>query len=165
MKSPDPATVAQLTATATVAVVLAGVLLAGPLLGVVPLGDPPAESDIGDGTATVESASLSGPVTLSDGRFGTGVRYVRTPAATVDVASTTGRSRLVYRLVVPELDVEESVTQSLDSPGQYRLSMRDVAVSPDDGTGPFDGRITVTVQSFAGEQTVYDRNVTVGEQR
>jgi hypothetical protein len=162
---PDRATTAQLTATATVAIVLAGTLLTGPLLGVVPLGDPPAESDIGDGTATVESASLAGPVTLSDGRFGTGVRYVRTPAATVDVTSTTGRSRLVYRIVVPELDVEESVTASLDSPGQYRLSMRDVAVSPDAGAGPFAGRVTVTVQSFAGEQTVYDRNVTVEGQR
>ncbi|MUV90334.1 hypothetical protein GJ629_10850 [Halapricum sp. CBA1109] len=165
MEFPDPATTAQLTATATVAVVLTGTLLTGPLLGVVPLGDPPAESDIGDGTATVESASLSGSVTLSDGRFGTGVRYVRMPAATVDVASTTGRSRLVYRLVVPELDVEESVTKSLDSPGQYRLSMRDVAVSPDASNESFEGRVTVTVQSFAGEQTVYDRNVTVEEQR
>jgi hypothetical protein len=159
----DPATVARVAAAATVAFVLAGAVLTGPLLGV--FEPPPQTDEIGDGTAQVGSVSApTYDVVVTYGRFGTDTWYLRAPDATVRVDGTDGRSRLVARLRVPALSVDEVARQSIPpgGTGRYTLSTGSIALGPDRPTGgPFRGRLTVSVQSFRGDRTVFNETVTV----
>jgi hypothetical protein len=149
---------------ATVAAVLLVVVLSGPLVAVVDLSDEPVAQQLGDGTATVSNVTLSaGEVRMTTGRFGTQAYYLRLPEATVDVASYDGRPRLVYRVRVPGLDLDRVETELLtgDS-GRTVLRMPDRAFQfehVDDET--YEGTVTVRVQSFERDETVYNRTVRI----
>ncbi|MBX0322828.1 hypothetical protein EGH21_07265 [Halomicroarcula sp. F13] len=120
-------------------------------------------TDFGEGTATVSSVDVeAASIRVTDGRFGTGVEYVRPPTATVSVESVTGRPRLVYLVSIPNVDVELVETTVVTGPGTYRLEPEDHGMAT--GTadaGTYDGTLTVRVQSFTADRTVYRENVTV----
>lgn len=120
---------------------------------------------VGDGqaNATVERLDTD-EIVIDSGRFGTEVRYLRIPDATVTVSDTVGQPRLVYRVVVPALEVDSVTTQVLQNgqSGQLRLGMRDrgldpAAVSEDQ----YRATVTVRVQSFEGDRTFFERNESV----
>ncbi|QIO21631.1 hypothetical protein [Haloarcula sp. JP-L23] len=136
-------------------------LSTGPLAG----SDVTAErvSDFGEGTATVSSVRAeTAAIRVTDGRFGTAVEYLRPPTATVHVASVTGRPRLVYLVSVPDIDVDLVETAVVRRSGTYRLVPEDKGLAR--GTAEaetYDGTLTVRVQSFTADRTVYRENVTV----
>ncbi|NLV08525.1 hypothetical protein ACAH01_03520 [Halomicrobium sp. HM KBTZ05] len=146
-----------------VAVVAVTLLLTGPF-GVV---DATARNPttVGDGraNATVERLDTSG-LLVEGGRFGTGVDYLRIPDATVAVSDIEGRPRLVYRVSVPELGVDRTTTKLLSGgqSGTVRLGMRDRGLDPDSVTEQrYRATITVRVQSFEYDQTVFETDETV----
>jgi len=121
-------------------------------------------STVGDGNATVESTTLDAPaLTVTDGRFGATVQYVRLPVATVTVESVTGRPRLVYLVSVPELGVERAETHVITRGGTYRLAPDDRAMPPGRADGSYEAVLTVRVQSFTTDRTVARTTVTVGD--
>lgn len=146
-------------AVGVVAVTLA---LSGPAVSAVSFGPSPG-GELDDGNATVASASLDGTAALTDGRFGTGVAYLRVPDATVRLSAVTGNPRLVYRVSVPGLGVDAAATTGL-GPASRRARVR----VPDRAFEPatvdrdrYRGTLSVHVQSFAVYRTVLRRNVTV----
>jgi len=119
-------------------------------------------STVGDGNATVESTTLDAPaLTVTDGRFGATVQYVRLPVATVTVESVTGRPRLVYLVSVPELGVERAETHVITRGGTYRLAPDDRALGSDTAAGTYEASLTLRVQSFETAHTVARVNHTV----
>lgn len=145
----------------TVVFVLGTLVATGPLVGLVDVG--PAETGLGEGTATVENVHLPTSLSMTPGRFGTGVVYLRIPPAVVDLSSVDGRSRLVYRVAVPSLGFERIGTRTLD-PGTTRttVGMSDRAFAPARlAVSAYRVRISVRVQSFAIDRLVFDRNHTV----
>lgn len=165
MRSFDAATAARISTALTVAVVLAGTLLSGPVLGVFTLDGPVGTDQLGDGTATVSSVSVDADrLVISDGRFGTGMAYLRVPDAVVDVERATGNSRLIYRLEVPALEIDTDSTAALASgrSGTHRLRIDDPAFEHEDVTAErYTATVAVRVQSFAVDETLYRENVTV----
>lgn len=163
MSLQDPTTVSRVVAAATVAFVLVGAVLTGPLLGI--FEPPPQTDEVGDGTAQVGAVSVATEdIAVTYGRFGTDTWYLRAPDAVVRIDRTDGRSQLVARLRVPELEVDEVTRQSVPpgGTGRYTLSHGSIALGPDRPTGgPFRGRLTVSVQSFRGDRTVFNETVTV----
>jgi len=145
----------------SVAVVLGTLVVTGPLVGETDAGRAPSE--LGEGTATVERVQLTDSPSFSPGRFGTGVVYLRVPDVAVEFASTTGRSRLVYRVAVPALDFDRVGTAAVD-PGttHRRVGMSDRAFDPDSlDRDRYRVNVTVRVQSFSVDRTVFQRNLTV----
>lgn len=138
-----------------------GVLAAtGPLVG---LDVGPGQTGLGEGTATVEDVRLESPLSMTPGRFGTGVVYLRIPAADVALSSVEGRSRLVYRVAVPTLGFDRVGTHTI-APGRTRVTvgMSDRAFVPGGlDARTYRARVTVRLQSFTVDRTVFDRNVTV----
>lgn len=120
---------------------------------------------VGDGTASATVESLpTERLHVDDGRFGTDVRYLRVPDATVRVSNVTGTPRLVYRVQIPGLDVDESVTRLLREGQRGRVELRgvDVAFDPPTVTADhYDGTVSVRVQSFEVDETVLRVNETV----
>lgn len=120
---------------------------------------------VGDGTATVSVAALpSDRLRIDDGRFGTGVLYLRIPDVRVGVDGVDGEPRLVYRVEVPALDVDEAATASLAGRDGETVALRgvDQAFDPDEITADrYDARVTVRVQSFEVDETVDSVNETV----
>lgn len=161
----DSPTLAQFAAAAAVAVVLAGLLLTSPVLGLVTV-DPPSSRDVGDGSATVSSVSVpTEEIRLTQGRFGTDVTYLRVPDALVTVDSTTGKSRLVYRVQIPELDVDLDGTKPVEPghTGSYRIRVPDRALELSRRSGEtYQGTVTVRVQSFTVDRTVANETIQVG---
>lgn len=159
-------TLAQVSAALTIALVVAGALLTGPGVGVLILD---SGDTIGDGNAEIQSVSVATDrLQIDQGRFGTGMAYLRVPDAVVDIVATDGRSRLVYRLTVPELGIERDATTTVraGATGRYRLAPQDIALDPEDvGAGRYDAVVTVRVQSFAIDRTVYNRTATVEVRR
>jgi len=145
----------------SVAVVLGTLVVTGPLVGGTDAGR--ASPELGEGTATVESVQLTGSPSFSPGRFGTGVVYLRIPDAAVEFASASGRSRLVYRVAVPALGFDRVGTASVDPGTTHRgVGMSDRAFAPDTlDRDRYRVNVTVRVQSFAVDRTVFHRNVTV----
>ncbi|WP_135305678.1 hypothetical protein [Haloarcula amylovorans] len=148
-----------LTSVALFVVVVS--LSTGPLTGV----DVTQQrvTEFGDGTATIGAVTVdTAAFRVTDGRFGTGVSYLRLPTATVTVTSVTDRPRLVYRVVVPALDVELTETTIVTKPGTYRLAPDDRGMAR--GTADrsdYSATLTVRVQSFTTDQTIYRENATV----
>lgn len=145
----------------SVAVVLGTLVVTGPLVGGPQTG--PTESGLGEGTATVESVRLTDSPSFSPGRFGTGVVYLRVPDAAVEFASATDRSRLVYRVAVPALGFDRVGTAAVE-PGttHRRVGTSDRAFAPETlDRDRYRVNVTVRVQSFAVDRTVFRRNVTV----
>jgi hypothetical protein len=142
-------------------VVVGTLVLTGPLVGGYDAST--AATELGEGTATVETARLADSLSFSPGRFGTGVVYLRVPDAAVEFSSATGRSRLVYRVAVPALGFDRVGTAPVDSgTTDRRVGMGDRAFAPDSlDRGRYRVNVTVRVQSFAVDRTVLRRNVTV----
>jgi hypothetical protein len=141
-------------AVGVTALVLFSVVLSGAV-------DVTPSTTVGDGSASVsvrEPTETS--LRLDPGRFGSRATYLRVPDAVVDVADRSGRPRLVYRLVVPELDISETTTRTVTRTGRFRLEMADHGLPP--GTnGTYRGHVTVRVQSFTDDTTVLNRTVRV----
>lgn len=148
-----------------VAVVCLSLLASGPAVGVLePTRDRPAT--VGTGNATAADVRPSGGVALERGRFGTGVLYLRIPEVRVAVASVTGHPQLRYTVDAPGLSVRESVTRVIDDPGIHRLALSDRAMPPDSvSAGEHRVTLTVRVQSFDGDRTVFERTARVGVSR
>jgi hypothetical protein len=150
----------------TVAVLTLVLVVSGPLVGAVDF-TPPARNEtvLGDGTATVtmDSDPADG-LRLEQGRFGTGVVYLRTPPAVVDVTDAQGRSRVVYVVEVPSLSYRDSVSERLTTgaTGRHRLDLRDRAFAEEARLeGTHEATLTVRVQSFAMDEVVYRHNTTI----
>jgi hypothetical protein len=145
-----------------VATALLVVLGSGPLgAGLVqPSGTP---TTVGDGNATVATLAVTpADLHVSSGRFGTYVEYLRVPDARVDLAAVTGHPRVVYRVQVPALDADLTGTEIVTDRGRYTLGIGDYGLDPDAvSASTYEGRVTVRIQSFAVDRTVYARNVTV----
>ena len=152
--------VARVGTVLSVTVVLVTLVVTGPLVGV-DAGTP--EASLGDGTATVEDVRLASPLTMTPGRFGTGVVYLRIPNAAVELSSVQGRSRLVYRVAVPALDFNRVGTRTISS-GATRttVGMSDRAFVPETlANDSYRANVSVRLQSFAVDRTVFERNATV----
>lgn len=149
-----------------VAVVLCVLLASGPLASglVRPSGTP---TTVDDGNATV--ASVDVPTTefeITPGRFGTNVTYLRIPDAEARLASVTDHPRLVYRIEIPALDAELTATKIVADRGTHRLHLRDYGMDPATVTNErYDATVSVRVQSFAVDRTVYRENVSVEVER
>jgi len=154
MELPTPVTVVALL----VAVVL---VVTGPIVGVDASREPVTE--FGDGSATVADVGTDADAfRISEGRFGTGVDYLRMPTATVTVGSVIDRPRLVYAVAIPALEIDRFETTVVTGSGRYRLAPDDYGMAA--GTADsqsYTGTLTVRVQSFTTDQTVYRENVTV----
>ena len=149
----DPVTVVGVL----VVLVLVG---AGPLTGVDVSNAQ--SSTVGEGNATVESLTVEqSALTVTDGRFGTNVSYLRIPPATVTLGSVTGRPQLVYLVSSPALDVDRVETLVVTSEGSYRLNPDDKALAPGTESGEYRVSITVRLQSFSTEQVLLRTNETV----
>lgn len=151
---------------------VAAILVVVALVVAGPSGGEPV--GVGEGTATVEvvAPSPSTELRTSAGRFGTAATYLRIPDLVADVTSVDGRPRLVYRLVVPALDVDRSEVTLLTGTGRVRVPMADRAYPPASypsaqppASGTYEGRLVVRVQSFTSDRTVLNRTVRVVVQR
>lgn len=147
------------------ALVVVTLLVTGPLTSV----DATKQSAtaLGDGTATVSDVAVeTAALRVTPGRFGTDVAYLRVPTATVRVTGVTGQPRLVYRIVVGELDVSIIETTLVTGPSTYRLAPdhQGLAASTMDGR-QYDGTIEVRVQSYSSDETVLRENVTIEVER
>jgi hypothetical protein len=121
-------------------------------------------ADLGSGDATVEAVTLEDRLVVTDGRFGTGVAYLRIPEARVALAVVEGRSRLVYSVAVPALGFERVGDRTVGprSPDTVTVGMSDRAVRYDAvDADAYEATMTVRVQSFSVDRTVFQRNVTV----
>jgi hypothetical protein len=153
--------VSRVVTVLSVAVVLGTLVVTGPLVG--GQDGARATAELGEGTATVEDVGLTGSLSMTPGRFGTGVVYLRIPDAAVDFSAVTGRSRLVYRVAVPALDFDRVGTAPFGTGTTRRqVGMSDRAFSPERvNSTRYRVAVTVRVQSFAVDRTVFRRNVTV----
>jgi len=153
--------------TAVVVILVAVLLLgSGPLAGglLQPSGTP---TTLGDGDVEVGVVDVSTTeFVLTPGRFGTAVTYLRVPDAAVQLASVTDRPRLVYRVQVPALGVDRTVSTVVTDRGQHRLHLRAQALEP--GTveeDEYTGTVRVRVQSFSTDRTLYRQDVTIEVKR
>lgn len=160
----DPVAASQRLLLATVVVTLA---FAGPL---VPGLSATGEADptlVGPGNATLSAVSVdTADFRFSDGRFGTGVVYLRAPDATLHVDRLTGQPRIVYRLRVPALDVDRISTRVLSGPGAVTVGMDDRALRPERlARSEYRAVITVRVQSRTIDRTVFNETITLRAER
>lgn len=120
---------------------------------------------VGEGTASVTVESLSTErLRIDDGRFGTGVRYLRVPDVRVRVDDVDADPRLVYRIQVPALGVDDATTRSLTGTAGQTLTVRGVDRAFDPGqvsADQYEAIVTVRVQSFDVDETVVSVNETV----
>lgn len=124
---------------------------------------------VGDGTAEVSVVSLpSERVRIDEGRFGTDVLYLRIPDVRVRADAVDGEPRLVYRVEVPALDVDEAATASLADRDGQTVTVRgvDQALDPDDvAAHQYDATVSIRIQSFDVDETVVSANETVAVAR
>lgn len=163
MSLQDPESLSQLAMAVTVAFVLAGAVLTGPLFGI--FGTDSGSDGLGDGTASIESVSVStDDIVVTHGRYGTDTWYLRVPDSAVAVRNVEKRPRLIAQVIVPELNVEETETKQLSpgSVGTHRLTLGSIAIGPNRPTNDtYRGHLTVRVQSFTVDETVYNETVAV----
>lgn len=143
--------------------VLALVASSGGIGGGTVDGQPSAE--VGDGSATAAVESLPAErLRIDDGRFGTGVVYLRVPDVRVSVDDVQERPRLVYRIRIPELDVDDAATRSLAGSEGRTVTVRGVdrAFDPQQvGADQYEAIVTVRIQSFEVDETIVSVNETV----
>jgi hypothetical protein len=139
--------------------VLFVLVLAGPVGGVDIVGEP-ATLDDGNASVTVVADSVDS-LTVSKGRFGTDVTYVRIPDAVVDVDRVRGRPRVVYLLSVPNLSVDKQSRRYIESPGRLTIPMRDRALPERPAAGTYRGRVLIRVQSFGYDDVILNRSIEV----
>lgn len=120
---------------------------------------------IGDGTADASIETLpTERLRIDDGRFGTGVVYLRIPDARVRVGNVTGTPRVVYRVEIPALGVDDTSTRLLAQSGQRTVTVEGVdrAFDPDTITETgYTATVSVRIQSFEVDTTVTSVNETV----
>jgi len=151
-------------------VTFAGLLVVFVLVGTGPLSGvdvtSASASTFGDGNATVSEVSVDrSELSLTPGRFGTDVTYLRVPAASVTVHSVTDRPQLLYIVSVPGLDVRLVETQVVTDAGTYRLTPDDRAMPPGRADGRYDVVLSVRLQSFTTDRTVTRTSLTVGDEQ
>jgi hypothetical protein len=107
---------AGLLARGVVVLVLVVTFASGPILGSVSFTEPRVTAmDVAPGNATVDSIDFPSNVTLApdgDGRY----RYSGTPIRVSFERITGGDVQLTYGLLVPALNVSQSVTQIVSGP-------------------------------------------------
>jgi len=147
-----------------ISVVLVTLIVTSPVVGILDVTER-NPTTVGDGTATASVEQFdTDALTIDRGRFGTRVMYLRIPEATVAVTDVRGRPRIVYRIRVPELGVDTTSTELLTGAGatNVRLGPRDRGLDPavvsDEN---YHGIVTVRVQSFEQDRTVYETNETI----
>lgn len=160
--SPTDIGAVELVQLLLVAVVIVSLVFSGPLVPGVSLTQA-GERTLDDGNATVSSVTIdTDAVRITPGRFGTSVQYLRLPDARVDVTGVEGQPRLVYRLEVPALDLDLAETKLLSEPGQRVVRLPDRAFAPGRlSADRYQGRLTVRVQSFSTDYTVFNESVTI----
>jgi hypothetical protein len=147
------------------AFVVVTLLVTGPLTSVD--ATRPSATDFDEGTVTADDVAVdTTALRVTAGRFGTGVAYLRVPTATVDVTGVTDRPRLVYRIVIDDLDVSVTETAVVTGSSTYRLDPghEGLAASAMDRR-QYNGTVAVSVQSFSGAETLYQENVTIEVER
>jgi len=140
--------------------IVATLLVAGPPFGVdvVSSGD----ERLGEGTANATVVQSAGDgIRVTEGRFGTGVWYVRLPDLVVDVERYRGQPRVQYAIAVPELGVDRTETTLVTSTGRLRIPVDDKALAERPANASYRGTVRVRVQSFSAERTLLDRTVEV----
>ncbi|MFB6179279.1 MAG: hypothetical protein ABEI77_06100 [Halorientalis sp.] len=154
----------------TVGVMLFVLLVSGPAVGLVDF--TPQQHDptsLGGGTANVTMVSdPASQIRITEGRFGTGVYYLRVSPAVVDVAAIDGRPQLTYKLSVPRLDYTASTSKQLATTGTGRtkVSLSDRAFAPNQlKYRSYRAEVIVRVQSFDEDEVIYHRNVTLSVDR
>jgi len=147
-----------------ISIVLVTLIVTSPVVGILDVTER-NPTTVGDGTATASVERLdTDALTIDRGRFGTRVMYLRIPEATVAVTDVRGRPRIVYRIRVPELGVDTTSTELLKSasPTSVRLGPRDRGLDPAAVSDEnYHGIVTVRVQSFERDRTVYETNETI----
>ena len=143
----------------TVGIILFVLVLAGPAGGVDLVGEPTTLED-GNASATVVDGSTDG-LTVSEGRFGTNVTYVRIPDATLDVERVRGQPRVVYSVTVPNLSVDKQSRRYIESTGRLTVPMSDRALPNRPDAGTYQGRVLIRVQSFGYDEIVLNRSIEV----
>jgi hypothetical protein len=134
----------------------------GPLAGVDVTSA--SASTFGDGNATVADVTVDqSELTLSPGRFGTNVTYLRVPTTTVTVENVTDRPQLLYIVSVPGLDIRLVESEVLTGPGTYRLAPDDRAMPTGRADASYEATLSVRVQSFTTDRTLARTTVTVGD--
>ncbi|WP_324665512.1 hypothetical protein [Haloarcula sediminis] len=133
----------------------------GPLTGADVTSASP--STFGDGNATVTEVGVDrSGLSLTPGRFGTNVTYLRVPPAAAAVDGVTGRPQLLYTVSVPGLDIRLVERRLVTGSGTYRLAPGDRAIPPGRVDGTYDAVLSVRIQSFTTDRTVARTTVTVG---
>lgn len=134
-------------------------VLAGPVGGVDLTGEP---TKLGNGNASVSVVEpTTDSLTVSQGRFGTNVTYVRIPDAILDVERVRGQPRAVYLLSVPNLSIDKESRRYIESTGRLRLPLSDRALPRRPAPGTYDGRMVIRVQSFGYDNVVLNRSIEV----
>ena len=143
----------------TVGLILATLAITGPVgVNVVASG----EERLGEGTASVTLVQPTGEeVRVTQGRFGSGVWYVRLPDLVVDVERVEGRPRVQYAVAVPALGVDRTEPELLTAPGRLRVPVDDRALPDRPENSTYRGSVRVRVQSLTAEKTVLNRTVQV----
>lgn len=144
-------------------VVIVTLVFSGPLVPGLSFGGSGPPAMIGDGNATVSTVDVdTDAVAITPGRFGTDVSYLRIPDAKLSIDDVEGEPRIVYRLVVPELDVDHAETRLLAGPGDVTVRLSDVAFVPGGLSAErYDGSLRVRVQSLSTDRTVFNESVTI----
>jgi hypothetical protein len=122
-------------------------------------------TELGDGDATVSQITLPlDEFKLDKGRFGTTVYYLRMPDARIRVQNVTDSPRLVYRIQTPELGIDKAKTRILPdrTHGLVTVTGEDTAIPAGQlPNGSVSTQVTVRVQSFETDRTVYNKSIAV----
>ncbi|QSG07048.1 hypothetical protein [Halapricum desulfuricans] len=159
----DRTSIAQL---ALVGAVLVALVISGPLVPGLSLAHSEPDS-LDEGDATVSSVSVDAEkVTITPGRFGANVSYIRVPDAAVAVDGIEGQPRVVYQLSIPELGIDHSEPKLITTKGRTTVGVDPIAVQPRRVTrDSYSGRVTVRVQSFTVDRVQYNESITVEVRR
>jgi len=150
-----------------VGVVVVTLVFSGPLVPGLSFGGAGPPATIGDGNASVSSVAIDlDAVEITPGRFGTDVEYLRIPDARLSIDDVEGEPRIVYRLVVPELQLDHAETRLLASPGAVTVRPSDVAfLSGELSAAHYNGTLRVRVQSLSTDRTVFNESIRIEVRR
>lgn len=150
---------AELATWSAIGGILFVLVLAGPVGGVDLTGEP---TTLGEGNASVTVVEPSTDTfSVSPGRFGTNVTYLRIPDAVIDVERVSGQPRVVYLLTIPNLSIDKEARRYIESTGRLRVPLADRALQHRPEPGTYEGRMLVRVQSFGYDNIVLDQSVEV----
>jgi hypothetical protein len=146
------------------AVIVGTVLLSGLPSGTAAPGQYQA-TELGDGNASIsETAVALNELQLDRGRFDTAVYYLRVPDAHVTVRDVTDSPRLVYRIQAPKVGIDKAHTRVLGDRIQRTVRLRGEATAIPPAqlpNGTVSTQVTVRVQSFERDRTVYNKTIAV----